>query len=133
MYLQHIVDIDDQLQSPDLTSGQQIRFRALSAKMVHLMAEEVGELPQRVAVDVSAKEPAKHILIGVDVERAFPDSKPERIPDAEPEPTPPASAPTSPVPDAPDIAPEPEPLKTPAHDLHRGDASPSGGRGSVSW
>lgn len=55
MYSQHLVEIDDRLQCGELTPGQEVRFRALSAKVLHQLAEEKGELPTRGALEVDFK------------------------------------------------------------------------------
>jgi hypothetical protein len=55
MYSQQLVEVDDRLQSGDLTPGQEVRFRSLLAKLLHQLAEEKGELPSRAQLELDLK------------------------------------------------------------------------------
>jgi hypothetical protein len=74
--LQQIVEMDDRLQSGELTPGQEVRFRALLLKAVHQMAEETGQLPTRTAIELPDGPLTKYELVSVDMGRAFPSQEP---------------------------------------------------------
>jgi hypothetical protein len=113
--LQQIVEMDDRLQSGELTPGQEVRFRASLLKAVHQMTEETGQLPTRTAIELPDGPLTKYELVGVDMGRASPEpgthierrsteaNAPQATPAPEPAPAAPAPAPatseaTQPVP-----------------------------------
>ena len=55
VYSQQLVEVDERLQSGDLTPGQEVRFRALLLKALHQLAEEKGELPSRQQLEIDVK------------------------------------------------------------------------------
>jgi len=55
VYSQELVEVDERLQSGDLTPGQEVRFRALLLKALHQLAEEKGELPSRQQLEIDVK------------------------------------------------------------------------------
>jgi hypothetical protein len=55
MYSQQLVEVDDRLQSADLTPGQEVRFRSLLAKLLHQLAEGKGELPSSAQLELDLK------------------------------------------------------------------------------
>jgi hypothetical protein len=55
VYSQQLVEVDDRLQSGELTPGQEVRFRSLLIKTLHQIAEERGELPSRSTLELDLK------------------------------------------------------------------------------
>jgi len=55
VYSQQLVEVDDRLQSGELTPGQEVRFRSLLIKTLHQIAEERGELPTRSHLELDVK------------------------------------------------------------------------------